>query len=68
MKTEKITWYTCPHGDYHIKKTRFGTFNSYDRDNKGLVCGPTEEVVHMVTRHHLERVANEDHSEEKKED
>jgi len=47
------TFYTTQHGDFAIKKTRFGLFTSYDRNNTNLVTGGTWEAVFAMTPCHL---------------
>ena len=47
------TFYTTPHGDFAIKKTRFGLHVSYDREGNGLVTGLEWKHVFEMTPCHL---------------
>lgn len=47
------TFYTTPHGDFAIMKTRFGLFTSYDRECKKMVTGGTWEAVFAMTPSHM---------------
>lgn len=53
--TEQLldTFYTTPHGDFAIKKTRFGLFTSYNRDGESMVTGGTWEATFTMTPHHM---------------
>lgn len=51
------TYYTTPHGDFAIMKTRFGLFTSYDRDCNKLVTGGTWDAVFQMTPFHLQWAA-----------
>lgn len=53
MGIQLDTWYTCPFGDFVIRKTRF-IYASYDRDGNPLVFGGTPEAVAGMTPMHLE--------------
>ena len=46
-------WYTTPHGDFMIHKTRFGLFRTVDREGNGLVTGGTAKAVFQMTPWHL---------------
>ena len=47
------TFYTTPHGDFAIKKTRFGLHTSYDREGNGLLTGLEWKDVFEMTPSHL---------------
>lgn len=53
MDIQLDTFYTTPHGDFEIRKTRF-LYQSYDRDGKAILCGATPSAVMAMTPTHLE--------------
>jgi hypothetical protein len=50
--TEEFEFFSTPHGDYRVQKTRF-MYKSVDRDGKDLLFGATPEAVHACTPVHL---------------
>ena len=53
MNIQLDTWYTCPHGDFIVRKTRF-LYSTFDRDGNSLLTGATPEAVASMTPMHLE--------------
>ena len=47
------TFYTTPHGDFAIRKTRFGLYTSYNRDGEDLVTALEYKGVLTITPYHL---------------
>ena len=47
-------YWTTPYGDFAIRKTRFGLYQSYDRELVGLVTGGTYDAVWQMTPCHLQ--------------
>ena len=45
-------------GAFTVFKTRFGTYNSKDREGQGLVCGINKDAVILWSREHLNGFAN----------
>lgn len=53
--TEQLldTFYSTPHGDFAIMKTRFGLYTSYKRDCTKMVTGATWEATFTMTPFHM---------------
>ena len=47
-------FWTTPYGDFAIRKTRFGVFQSYDRELVQLVTAGTYEACFEMTPAHLQ--------------
>ncbi len=47
-------YWTTPYGDFAIRKTRFGVFQSYDRELVQLVTAGTYEACWKMTPAHLQ--------------
>lgn len=47
-------FWTTPYGDFAIRKTRFGVFQSYDRELVQLVTAGTYEACFTMTPAHLQ--------------
>ena len=46
-------YWTTPYGDFAIRKTRFGVYQSYDRELVPLLTGGTYDAVWQMTPCHL---------------
>jgi len=49
-------WFKTPYGDYRIEESRWGTFNTFDRDGKGLITGLHCDSTKHATEFHLREV------------
>ena len=47
-------YWTTPYGDFAIRKTRFGVYQSYDRELVPLLTGGTYDAVWQMTPCHLQ--------------
>ena len=55
METQPLDQYwTTPYGDFAIRKTRFGVFQSYDRELVQLLTAGTYEACFTMTPAHLQ--------------
>jgi hypothetical protein len=47
-------WYETPYGKFRVAQKRFGTWDSFGEDGKGLITGLTRESVVEGTKFYLE--------------
>lgn len=53
-----LTFESYDDGAFTVFTTKYGTFNSKDRDGKGISCGADKEAVIFWSREHLNGFQN----------